>query len=482
VTIRSSSTGSRLLIPATIAMIVAIAALLGTIGADSRWLAAMGDVIAHRGSVPAGIPFASAASSHWPNAIVLAELAFAGLEHLFGDRGLLLAQLLAVAGALIMLARDARAGGAEGPGVCGALLLAAFGAASSLVIVRVQLFSLLLFPVLVALLRSQARRPTNAIWLVVPLLALWANLHGAVLLGLAVTFAYLGISRLRLRPAETLAIGAASLVALCLTPALLSTPDYYHGLLTNLAASRGAGMWAPLSLTSPLDVALVIAAIALVACTRRSHATRWELVVGLALTVLTVQGSRNGVWLLMFLMPLAARTIVPRRQWAAVAPVALLASSAAVALAVARGPEPNGASPRLVSQALALAHGSPVLAEDQLAEQVALSGGRIFAGDPIDAFSRTTQATYLDWNDGDASGRRALDTGVRVVLVVRGSRAQTLTAQTAGFHLIATSPLAALYERGPGSGDSGKPATRARPEALEVIQRATLRVQRPRGE
>jgi hypothetical protein len=467
VTTRVSSSGSRLLIPATITLIVALAALLGTIGADARWLAAMGDVIAHRGSVPAGIPFASAATSHWPNAIVLAELAFGGLERVFGDRGLLLAQLVAVAGALTVLARDARAGGAERPGLSAALLIAAIGAATSLAIVRVQLFSLLLFPVLVALLRSQARRPTRAIWLVVPLLALWANLHGVVLLGLAMTFAYLGLSRLRLRRAETLAVGAASLVALCLTPALLSTPDYYHGLLTNLAVSRGEGMWAPLSLTSPLDLLLLIAGIMLVACTRGSRALRWELVVVLALAVLTVQGSRNGVWLLMFLVPLAARTIVPRRSWAAVAPVALLASSAAVALAVVRGPEPNDASPRLVSEALALAHGSPVLAEDQLAEQVALSGGRIWAGDPIDAFSRQTQATYLDWTDGTPSGRRAFVPDVRVVLVSRGSRAQALTASTAGFRLIATSPLAALYAR---SAEPGHPATRARPEALEVIQ------------
>jgi hypothetical protein len=445
--VQPASTGSRLLIPATITVIVAVAALLGAIGADARWLAALGDVIAHRGSVPAGIPFASAPTSHWPNALVLAELAFGGLEHAFGNRGLLLAQLVAVAGALIVLARDARAGGAEAPGVCVALLIAALGAASSLVIVRVQLFSLLLFPVLVALLRAQARRPTRAIWLVVPLLALWANLHGAVLLGLAVTFAYLGFSRLRPRPAETVAVGAASLAALCLTPALLSTPAYYHGLLTNLAASRGEGMWASLSLTSPLDLLLLLAAVALIAFLRRSRAMRWELLVALALAALSVQGSRNGVWLLIFLAPLAARTIVPRRTWTVLAPVALAASVAAIAFGVARGPHAAAASPSLLAGALSLAHGTPVLAEDQLAEQVALAGGHIWAGDPIDAFPHAVQATYLDWIDGTRPGRRALCAQVRVVLVWRDSPAQHLTATTRGFRLVATSPTTALYAR-----------------------------------
>jgi hypothetical protein len=476
---RLSTGGSRLLVPATIAFIVATAALLGVIGADARWLAAMGDVITHRGSIPAGIPFAAAPSLHWVNAIVLSELVFGTLERALGDRGLLLAQLLAVGGGMAVLARDALAGGAERPGTCAALLLAAVGAASSLVIVRVQLFSLLLFPVLIALLRAQARRPTPAIWAVVPLLAAWSNLHGAVLLGLAVTLCYLGLSRFRAQPTQTVTVAVACVLAICLTPALLSTPSYYHGLLTNVAASRGQGMWAPLSLSAPLDIVLVIAALTLLARVRHARLLRWELVATVALAALTVQGSRNGVWLVLFLAPLAARTIVPRRSWAALAPVALLASSVAIALAVTRGPEPGGASPRLLTEALALAHGTPVLAEDQLAEQVALSGGRIWAGDPIDAFSHATQATYLDWTDGAPSGRRAFGADVRVVLVSRGSRAQVLTASTAGFRLIAISPLAALYAR---STSSGQPATRARPEALEVVQGPAIRAQRPRGE
>ena len=48
-------------------------------------------------------------------------------------------------------------------------------------------------------LRSQQRRPSRGIWLVVPLTAIWGNLHGAVLVGVAVIGCYLLFSRLRTR-------------------------------------------------------------------------------------------------------------------------------------------------------------------------------------------------------------------------------------------------------------------------------------------
>jgi hypothetical protein len=206
----TSARRSTVYIAATVAVIVAIAALLARVGADAQWLAALGHVIVQRHSIPTGIPFAAAPTSHWPNAIVLAELAFDALERTLGDRGLMLAQLLAVGVGLAVLGRDALAGGADPPGTSGALLLAGIGALPSLAIARVQLFSLLLFPILVALLRAESRRPSRRIWLLVPLLALWANLHGTVLLGLAVALAYLLCSRLRREPIVAVVAGVAS--------------------------------------------------------------------------------------------------------------------------------------------------------------------------------------------------------------------------------------------------------------------------------
>src|ERR1700734_1432495 len=111
-----------LYLAATVAMIVAVAALLARVGADAQWLATLGHVIVQRRSIPTGIPFAAAPTSHWQNPLVLAELVFNELELLLGDRGLMLAQLLAVGVAFAVLGRDARAGGAEPPGISSALL------------------------------------------------------------------------------------------------------------------------------------------------------------------------------------------------------------------------------------------------------------------------------------------------------------------------------------------------------------------------
>jgi X-X-X-Leu-X-X-Gly heptad repeat protein len=314
----------------------------------------------------------------------------------------------------------------------------------------VQLFSLVLFPVLVALLRAQTRSPSRAIWWVVPLLALWSNLHGAALLGLGLVLAYLALQRARRQPLLALGVAGASLLALCVTPAMARTPAYYEGVLTNLAAQRGEGMWGALSLSSPLDLMLLGAALLLGVRMWRAGPALWEWAVVAVLAVLTVGAERDGVWLLFMLVAPAARAMRPERTMRALAPVAAVASVAGLALALIHGPAPSGASSRLVSGAVALAHGSPVLADGAIDEQVALAGGRIWAGNPIDAFSHPVQAAYLDWLNGDAAGRTALTSAVKVVLVSRGTATQTLMSRTAGFVQTRTDATAIMYERAGG--------------------------------
>jgi hypothetical protein len=439
--------GQRVLVAAAIAVVVALAGLLATVGADAQWLAALGHTIVAHGAIPKGVPFAAAPTGNWPNVLVLAELVFNGLQAALGDRGLMLAQLLAVAVAMWVLARDARDGGAEPAGIAAALLLAGVGALPSLAIVRVQLFSLALFPILVALLRAESRRPSRRIWLVVPLIAVWSNLHGGALLGEAIVLAYLLLSRLRHERGLSLAVAGSSIVALSLTPALWRTAAYYHGVVTNVAAQRGEGMWAGLSLTAPLDLVLIVAGLALAFRLLRARPALWEWCVIAALFLLTVQAARNGVWLLFFLVAPAARTIHPKRTWIGLAPIAAAASVAAIGFAVVRGPAAGGASHAVLAEAISMAGGSPVLADGSIDEQVSLAGGRIWVGNPIDAFSRADQATYLDWIDGAPAGRRALGAEVRIVLVTRGTGAQRLTRDTPGYELVGGDAATAIYQR-----------------------------------
>src|SRR5438874_10014109 len=336
----------------------ASAAVAGTIGADTRWLPALGRIIVNRGEIPDGIPYATAPSAGWHNVPVLAELILRGLTSAAGDRGLLLAQVVAVAAALAILAWDLRRSGADDLGGALVIIVVVVGALPVLIIARSQLFSLLLFPVLIALLRAEARSPSLRVWLLPPLLALWSNLHGAVLIGLAVAAAYLIFGRGRRQPYMAGAVLITSALAVCTTPALQHTPDYYRGLVGNEAARRGEGLWAPLSLTSGFDLLLLAAAIVLLVLAIRARPPLWEIIALIGLAAITVKTARSGVWLLFFAAAPAARSLhlEPGRE-RRVAAVALPVAVTLAVFGIARGPHSSGAGKPLLDEALRRAAG-----------------------------------------------------------------------------------------------------------------------------
>jgi hypothetical protein len=266
---------------------------------------------------------------------------------------------------------------------------------------------------------------------------------------LAITGIYLALIRLPREPKLTIAVGLASLLALCLTPAGVRTPVYYYGVLTNEAAKQGQGLWAPLSLTAPLDLLLIGAAIALAVRLRPRSLPRWELVATLVLAALTVQAARSGVWLLFFLVAPAALTLKARPIWNRLLPPLGVVALLALTLAIGRGPLSTGASSGLVSRAVALAHGGPVLAEDLQAEQIALAGGRVWVSNPIDAFAKPVQSAYLDWSAGRSSGAHVLTRQIRVVVTARGSAAEKLMARQRAYERAGHDKTSEIYLRRP---------------------------------
>ena len=425
-----------------------LAALAGTIGADARWLSALGAFIVRHGSIPDGIPWASAPSRGWHDVPVLAELIFRALMSMAGGRGLVAAQIVAVAAGFTMLAWDLRRNGAGELEGGFALLLAAIGSLPVLLIVRSQLFSVLLFPVLIALLRAEARVPSRRIWLLVPLVALWSNLHGAVLVGLAVAGAYLIFARGRSQPLVAGGVLAASIAALCATPALVHTPEYYYDLTRNEAARRGEGLWAPLSFTSVFDLLLIGTAVVLLVLALRARPALWELIAIAGLAVLTVKTARSGAWLLFVAAAPAARTLRfdPSRDDRRGSVFVLAAAMALVLVGVARGPLPSGAGKSVLDEALRRAAGSPILADAIPAEQVAAAGGRVWMSNPIDAFSPRDQRLYLDWLAGRPSGDAALPQA-DVVLVMRGDAPAKRLRQSRTFRRAEQDAKAALFVR-----------------------------------
>lgn len=422
----------------------AVAAGAGTIGGDSRWLAAIGGEIAATGHVPRGVPYATAPTAAWHNPIVLAELLFHALWSLGGDRALLVAQMLAVAGACMILAADARRAGARDGSAAATLGVVLVGGLSAVAVTRLQLFSLVLFPVLLALIRADRRAPSRRILLLWPLVALWSNLHGAVLTGVLVALAYLLLDRSRRVGVVSSGVAAAGTVAaLLVTPALLQTPAYFWSVLHNYTAQHGYGLWAPLSPTSGFDVLLAAGALALGAFALRARPATWELAAAGALSASTVHTARTGIWLLFLLVAPAAaglrlRPSIGRRATVAAATAALVVCAFGVA---ALRPSAGDVA---VRRAVALAHGEPILADGDLAELVAVDGGTVWVGNPIDAFSLRDQATYISWLRGEPAGDGALR-HARFVVARQGSPAQRRLLVTRRPRLVVSSGGVGLY-------------------------------------
>jgi hypothetical protein len=430
-------------------------AVLGSVGADARWLAALGRTILAQGSIPTGVPYAAAPSVDWVNVPVLGELVFHALQAVGGDRGLLLAQLVAATAALTLLALGMRALGAPDAASAMVLLLVFFAAVPSFIIVRAQLFSLVLFCAALLLLRAEARRPSRRVWLLVPLIALWSNLHGAVLVGLAIAAAYLVLERARREPVVAACVLAASCAALFVTPALAASGNYYLGVLRSEAAQRGEGLWAPLSVHKPFDVLFILVAIPLLVFALRSGLRVWELVCIAALVAMTLHAGRNAVWLVFLVAAPAAHGLgkrfshdltVSRRT------LVLCAWIPAVFLVIGvlQRPHQDGAGKRVRSEAVRIAAGKPILADGIDAEQFALDGRRVLIANPLDAFSRRDQRLYLDWLAASPAGD-ALLRGVTTVVVTRGSPPQQRLERDRSFRRVAVDAKAVIYARVPSN-------------------------------
>ena len=104
--------------------------------------------------------------------------------------------------------------------------------------IRAQMLALALFTSMLWLLASQARRPTNRVWLALPLLVVWANVHGsAVALG-ALLVLLLAAYEARAEQGRVVAadypLGAlAPLPALATPYGPLETARYFHLLLVD---------------------------------------------------------------------------------------------------------------------------------------------------------------------------------------------------------------------------------------------------------
>ena len=123
----------------------------------------------------------------------LAQVIMAGVYDALGVVGLKLMKLALTAATIILLA------GAEGEtgaslGVQSGVLMAVALALLPLMQFRPQLFTFVLMAALLLILARDNYRGHAPLWLLVPMMMLWVNLHGGFIIGLAVIAVYGGVA------------------------------------------------------------------------------------------------------------------------------------------------------------------------------------------------------------------------------------------------------------------------------------------------
>jgi hypothetical protein len=174
---------------------------------------------------------------------------------------------------------------------------------------RSQIFAEVLFAAVLALLVLDARRPGRRVLLVLPLLVVWANLHGSVALGAVLCVGYALLSALSPRTRRrSLILLACSPLCLLVSPYGFDLVRYYRLMLVNPPFAPYVVEWRRLPLT--WGYSFFFASVGLVAVLyvlRRRALTTFEQLILPVLAAGSFWTGRNTLW-----FELAAVLAVPR--------------------------------------------------------------------------------------------------------------------------------------------------------------------------
>ncbi len=296
--------------------IVLITHLRTALAADG-WMALLsGRVVAQHGLPSHDTLTIWAHGRQWVDQQWLAQLLLYGLDRLGGLPLALLVHaslVIAALGGAAALARRRGGSARSATWVAVPVLIAYWPEA---VVMRPQSFAYLLFVAVLWLLVDELRQPSRRVYLVLPILALWANLHGSVVVGAAVVSAFAVpaiAASLRSRPrtvhARSLVLLLAPWLCVLASPYATSLLHYYR-----LIFSSGFGSyvteWAPTTLTLAHAPVYLLALGGLWLFGRTGNRASWfEKLAFLGLTLLAFDAVRNAVWLALFSLVVLPRLI-----------------------------------------------------------------------------------------------------------------------------------------------------------------------------
>jgi hypothetical protein len=273
------------------------------------------DIVNER-AIPVTDPYSFTSDRPWINHEWLSETVMYLSYRVMGPSGLVTLRLLTIVLVGLLVSASIRT---EHLSQAGRDLLIMLGVILSLPRtqhVRPQLFSVLLFAVLLLILIRADRGHRRGLWLVPPMMAAWANLHGGWMVGLG-TFglwsacAFIREARWTAR-AQTVLIVGLSILATLVNP-------YGWGLWRFLWETVGIGRvdideWSPITSVSPGILTLWLTSLLLAVWTaiRTGAARRWDYVFLVAvLGILSFRVSRLdaffGLAVVMLLQPRLVR-------------------------------------------------------------------------------------------------------------------------------------------------------------------------------
>jgi putative flippase GtrA len=333
--------------------------------------------------------------ARWIDQQWLAHLAFYGLVAGGGIKAALLAHITLLTAAFVLALTAARRLGASSRSVfwVGA---ASFFLAPWMWQLRSQSFAYVLFVGILWLLARDARAPSRQVFLVLPLLVVWANLHGSVVLAAALVALRGLTSGRRLR-----SLGLVTLAPLCVlaSPYGLHLVGYYRHMLVGPEFARIVGEWRPPTFPQAWPFFLLALAAVWLLARAGDRLTLFEKLAVAATIVGGFLAIRNITWFALawlVLVPAALEAVRPapvgRRPGR---PVRVLAWVGAVAIPVT---------------AVALLAWPAKAYESRWSQPALAAVSKAVDADPeTRVFASERYADWLLWEKPELAGRVAFD-------------------------------------------------------------------------
>jgi hypothetical protein len=387
-------------------VLLALAILPEGVRSDT-WLALVGGRVVASSGLP-GLDTLTAwtRGEEWVDQQWLGQLAFHGLASLGGLKLVLLAHVASVGAAFGSALAAARWRGGSPATVARVAIVALLSVLIVTATVRTQSFAYILFVAVLWLAIADHARPSRRVIWIVPLLALWANVHGSVVLGavlVGLSGAIFVVRGLRARDAQlrhgalVLAIG---LLAPMASPYVLELGSYYASTLLNSEFGDLVTEWkspTPSVATAPF---YLLGGLTLWLIGRSGdRLTVFERAVLVVTLLAGLSAIRNIVWFAlaaMILVPVAADRSSARDEPRSVPSFAAAVSAAAIVAVLGAGV--------LVGAGTATGH------EERYPPRVAAATWQAAQRDPSSTiFAEEAYADWLLWRHPSLAGRVLFD-------------------------------------------------------------------------